>query len=68
MYLIQGNGDNRSVNEIADMIGGDRINVDPVIEPKETLADNSKIGFILNWKPTTKIEDWIIKYKKEIGL
>ena len=63
-----GNGDNRSVNEIADMIGGDRINVDPVIEPKETLADNSKIGFILNWKPTTKIEDWIIKYKKEIGL
>ena len=33
-----GNGDNRSVNEIADMIGGDRINVDPVIEPKETLS------------------------------
>ena len=63
-----GNGDNRSVNELADMIGGDRVNIDPVIEPKETLADNSKIGFILNWKPTIKIEDWIIKYKKEIGL
>ena len=63
-----GNGDNRSVNELADMIGGDRINVDPVVEPKETLADNSKAGFILNWKPTTKIEDWIIKYKEEIGL
>jgi len=63
-----GNGDNRSVNELADMIGGDRVNIDPVIEPKETLADNSKIGFILNWKPTIKIEDWIIKYKEEIGL
>ena len=63
-----GNGDNRSVNELADMIGGDRINVDPVVEPKETLANNSKAGFILNWKPTTKIEDWIIKYKEEIGL
>jgi len=63
-----GNGDNRSVNELADMIGGDRINIDPVIEPKETLADNSKAGFILNWKPTIKIEDWIIKYKEEIGL
>ena len=37
-----GNGDNRSVNQIADLIGGDRINVDPVIEPKETLADNKK--------------------------
>jgi len=63
-----GNGDNRSVNEIADMIGGDRINVDPVIEPKETKADNSKALDVLGWKPTTKIEDWIIKYKEEIGL
>jgi hypothetical protein len=22
----------------------------------------------LNWKPTVKLEDWIIKYKEEIGL
>ena len=63
-----GNGDNRSVNELADMIGGDRVNVDSVIEPKETLADNSKASFILDWKPTIKIEDWIIKWKKELGL
>jgi len=63
-----GNGDNRSVNEIADMIGGDRLHRDPVIEPKETKADNSKALDILGWKPTTKIEDWIIKYKEEIGL
>ena len=46
-----GNGDNRSVNQIADMIGGDRINVEPVIEPRETLADNSKAKKILDWKP-----------------
>ena len=63
-----GNGDNRSVNEIADMIGGDRIHRDPVIEPKETLANNSKARFLLDWKPTTEIEDWIIKYKEELGL
>ena len=63
-----GNGDNRSVNQLADMIGGDRVNVDPVIEPKETLANNSKADFILNWKPTTKIEDWIINWKEKIGL
>ena len=63
-----GNGDNRSVNEIADMIGGERLHRDPVIEPKETKADNSKALDILGWKPTTKIEDWIIKYKEEIGL
>ena len=63
-----GNGDNRSINDIADMIGGDRVNVDPVIEPKATLADNSKAEELLGWKPTQNIEDWIPKYKKEMGL
>ena len=63
-----GNGDNRSVNQIADMIGGDRVNVEPVIEPKETLANNSKAKKVLGWSPTNKIENWIIKYKEEIGL
>ena len=63
-----GNGDNRSINDIADMIGGDRVNVDPVIEPKATLADNSKAEKLLGWKPTQNIEDWIPKYKKEMGL
>ena len=50
------------------MVGGDRINVEPVIEPKETLADNSKARELLGWKPTMIIENWIDKYKKEIGL
>jgi len=63
-----GNGDNRSVNQIADMIGGDRINVEPVIEPKETLADNEKAYRVLGWKPTMKIEDWMKIYKKDLGL
>tara|TARA_X000001388_G_C2229327_1_gene122476 strand:- start:841 stop:1767 length:927 start_codon:yes stop_codon:yes gene_type:complete len=63
-----GNGDNRSVNQIADMIGGDRINIEPVIEPKETLADNSKARNIIDWTPTMKIENWITKYKEQIGL
>jgi nucleoside-diphosphate-sugar epimerase len=63
-----GNGDNRSVNDIANMIDGDRINVDPVIEPKETLADNSKAKRVLEWKPTMKIEDWVINYKEKMGL
>ena len=63
-----GNGDNRSVNQIADMIGGDRINVEPVIEPRETLADNSKAKKILDWKPTGNLEEWIPKWKEKIGL
>tara|TARA_B100000131_G_scaffold317700_1_gene360192 strand:- start:47 stop:961 length:915 start_codon:yes stop_codon:yes gene_type:complete len=63
-----GNGDNRSVNDLADMIGGDRINVDPVIEPRQTLADNYRAGNLLDWKPTMKLEDWLPKWKKELGL
>ena len=63
-----GNGDNRSINDIADMIGGDRVNVDPVIEQNATLAYNSKAEKLLGWKPTLNIEDWVPGYKKEMGL
>ena len=54
-----GNGDNRSVNDIANMIGGDTINVEPVIEPKETLADNTKAKKILGFNSSMSIDDWI---------
>ena len=63
-----GNGDNRSVNQLADMIGGDRVNVEAVLEPRKTLADNGKARFMLDWKPTTKMEDWINGYREDIGL
>ena len=63
-----GNGDNRSVNQLADMIGGDKINIEPVIEPRETLADNSLAKRVLGWETTVKIEDWIKTYKEKMGL
>ena len=63
-----GNGNNRSVNQIADMIGGDRVNVEPVVEPRETLAENINIKNQMNWKPTMKIEDWIKTHKEKMGL
>jgi len=66
--LNVGNGDNRSVNDIAKMIGGPVVHGDPVIEPRETLADNSKTRELLDWKPTMKLEDWMPSYKKSIGL
>ena len=50
------------------MIGGPKIHLDPILEPNETLADNSLAKKLLNWEPTQKIEDWVRKYKKEIGL
>jgi UDP-glucose 4-epimerase len=61
-----GNGDNRSVNQIADMIGGKRINIQSRVEPFETLADISKAKELLDWQPTQIIEDWMPIYKKEI--
>ena len=63
-----GNGDNRSVNQIATMMGGRRMHVEPVIEPKETLADNTKAKKVLGWKTTMKIEDWIKTYKEKMGI
>jgi len=63
-----GHGDNRTVNQIADYIGGDRLYGDPVIEPKATLADNEKARDILNFSPSKNIEDWIPSWKKEMGL
>tara|TARA_Y100000593_G_scaffold87210_1_gene167309 strand:+ start:259 stop:1152 length:894 start_codon:yes stop_codon:yes gene_type:complete len=60
-----GNGDNRSINDIAVMVDGKGINIDPVIEPKETLADNKLAYDLLGWKPTKKIEDWVKKYYEE---
>ena len=63
-----GNGDSRSVNEIADMIGGDRKHLDPVIEPKATLANNEKAKRILKFNPSMDIEDWMPTWKKDMGL
>jgi len=63
-----GNGDNYSVNELADMLGGEKQYGNKVIEPFETLADNSKADLILNWKPTGDLPTWIQKYKQELGI
>ena len=63
-----GNNDNRSVNDIARMMGGKTVNIDPVVEPRETLADNTKAKNLLGWEPRIIIEDWVPKYKKDLGI
>ena len=45
-----GNGNNYSVNDVADMMGGQKTYGFPRIEPYETLADNTKAKRILKWK------------------
>lgn len=54
-----GNGDNRSINQIASYIGGKIKHIEPVLEPFETLADNSKAKKLLNWRPKQNVEFWI---------
>ncbi len=63
-----GSGINLSVNDVAKLIGKNKVYRDPVKEPKETLADISKAKSLLNWNPEVRLEDWIIDYKKKIGL
>ena len=63
-----GNGDNYSVNELADMLGGEKSYGNKVIEPFQTLADNSKANLDLGWIPTGDLPTWIETYKKELGI
>jgi UDP-glucose 4-epimerase len=63
-----GNGDNRSINQLADLIGGPRKNTEARLEPNQTLADNSKAKKLLGWSPTVSIEKWLPEYKNSLGL
>ena len=63
-----GNGLNFSVNEVADMLGGEKTKGNITIEPFKTLADNSKAKLILDWAPKGNLITWIINYKKELGI
>ena len=63
-----GHGENRSVNEIATLLGGETENLDAVLEPRNTLADNSKAKELLGWEPSMTVEEWIPKYKEQLGL
>ncbi|MDA3839730.1 MAG: GDP-mannose 4,6-dehydratase [Patescibacteria group bacterium] len=63
-----GRGKNYSVNELAAMIGGPSKNIEARIEPKETIADNTKAKELLGWEPTVELSEWIKEYKKELGI
>lgn len=63
-----GNGHNRSVNRIANLIGGEKQYIEARLEPKQTLADNSKAKKLLGWSPSVSVEDWIPEYKKSLGI
>jgi len=63
-----GNGDNCSINEVAEMIGGSVEYIGTRLEPFETLADNTKAKKILGWVPQGNLRDWIKQYKIQLGI
>ncbi len=54
-----GAGDNCSINRLAKIIGGEIEYIEARIEPKNTLADNTKAKELLGWEPKVELEDGI---------
>lgn len=63
-----GAGRNVSVNEVAQMIGGESVHVEPRLEPHDTRADNRRAKELLEWEPTITLEQGIDELKKQMGL
>ena len=63
-----GGGRNRTVLEVAKLIGGPTILVEPRIEAKHSLADIKKAKELLGWNPEISLEEGIGGLKKIYGL
>ncbi len=64
-----GNNHPYSVNQLAELIGGEHVFVDPLPgEMRYTNADNTKAKRLLGWEPTIALEDGVATLKKEWGL
>ena len=61
-----GNGYNYSVNEVIKMFGCESVFLEDRIEPKTTLADNSKLRNTFGWEPTGDLPKFIEQYKKTL--
>ncbi len=58
-----GTGRNYSINQVADLIGGEKSYIQPRSgEARETMADISKAAQILGWAPNYRLEDAIHSY------
>jgi len=61
-----GNGDNKSVQDIANIFGGPFEYKPKRLEPFQTLADNTKARELLGWEPTGNVHEWVTEYVREI--
>jgi len=63
-----GAGRNVSVNDLATMIGGESVHIEPRLEPHDTRADNTKAKELLGWVPEVRLEEGIAELKEEMGI
>jgi UDP-glucose 4-epimerase len=61
-----GNGDNRSIREVAELFNHPIEFIEERLEPMITLANNNKAKQQLGWKPTMNIEEWLPTWIKTI--
>lgn len=62
--LNLGTGRETSVNELAELFGGEREHTPPLIEPRASAADITKAKKLLNWEPAVPLKDGIAELKK----
>ncbi len=64
-----GNHDPHSVNELAELIGGEKINVpDRPGDPRRTDADNTLAKKLLGWEPKINLKEGVEALKREWGI
>lgn len=63
-----GAGRQVSINELAEMIGGEVVHLEPRLEPKYTLADTTRAKKLLGWEPEITIEEGLKELKEEFGV
>jgi UDP-glucose 4-epimerase len=63
-----GQSNEYTVNQIAEMIGGPTVNIKARIEPRRNLCSNALAKELLGWEPEVKLHEWILGYKKEMGI
>ncbi len=63
-----GGGRSRTVLEVADLIGGPKVFIEPRLEPKHSSADISHARELLGWEPEVPFEEGIAELKNLYGL
>ena len=63
-----GGGKNWKIIEVAEMIGGPTVFIEPRVEAKHSLADNSKAKELLGWEPAVTFEEGIKELKNLYNL